>query len=100
YQSLLDKEMQAKMAENLERGQKGIQFKILDPAVLPEKPVKPDRNKIFLVGAFVGLVIGLGLTWFRESLDQSFRTATDLEDYLGVPVLARVPNLKREKKAA
>jgi len=100
YQSLLDKEMQAKMAENLERGQKGIQFKILDPAVLPEKPVKPDRNKIFLVGAFVGLVIGLGLTWFRESLDQSFRTATDLEDFLGVPVLARVPNLKREKKAA
>lgn len=100
YQSLLDKKMQAQMAENLERGQKGIQFKILDPAVLPEKPVKPDRNKILLIGAFVGLVVGLGLTWFRESFDQSFRTASDLEDYLGVPVLARVPNLKREKKAA
>jgi len=100
YQSLLDKKMQAQMAENLERRQKGMQFKILDPAVLPEKPVKPDRNKILLIGAFIGLVMGLGLTWFRESSDQSFRTVADLEDYLAIPVLARVPNLKEEKKAA
>jgi uncharacterized protein involved in exopolysaccharide biosynthesis len=100
YQSLLDKKMQAQMAENLERRQKGMQFKILDPAVLPEKPVKPDRNKILLIGAWVGLVIGLGLTWFRESSDQSFRTIANLEDYLEIPVLARVPNLKEKKKAA
>jgi capsular polysaccharide biosynthesis protein len=44
--------------------------------------------------------MGLGLTWFRESSDQSFRTVADLEDYLAIPVLARVPNLKEEKKAA
>jgi polysaccharide chain length determinant protein (PEP-CTERM system associated) len=100
YQSLLDKKMQAQMAGNLERRQKGMQFKVLDPAALPEKPVKPDRNKILLIGAVFGLAIGLGLTWFRESLDQSFRTVTDLEDYLAIPVLARVPNLKEEKKAA
>jgi polysaccharide chain length determinant protein (PEP-CTERM system associated) len=100
YQSLLDKKMQAQMAENLERRQKGMQFKILDPAVLPEAPVKPDRNKILLIGAVVGLAMGLGLTWFRESLDQSFRTVSDLENYLAIPVLARVPNLKEEKKAA
>jgi polysaccharide chain length determinant protein (PEP-CTERM system associated) len=100
YQSLLDKKMQAQMAENLERRQKGMQFKILDPAVLPEKPVKPDRNKILLIGACIGLAMGLGLTWFQESLDQSFRTVADLEDYLAIPVLARVPNLKEEKKAA
>jgi polysaccharide chain length determinant protein (PEP-CTERM system associated) len=100
YQSLLDKKMQAQMAENLERRQKGMRFKILDPAVLPEKPVKPDRNRILLIGALVGLVMGLGLTWFRESWDQSFRTVADLEDYLAIPVLARVPNLKEEKKAA
>jgi len=100
YQSLLDKKMQAQMAENLERRQKGVQFKILEPADLPGEPVKPNRNKILFIGAWVGLVMGLGLTWFRESLDQSFRTAADLEDYLEIPVLARVPNLRRERKAA
>jgi len=100
YQSLLDKKMQAQMAENLERKQKGEQFKILDPALLPEKPIKPDRNKILLIGGLIGLVLGFGLTWFRESLDQSFRTISDLEDYLGIPVWATIPNLKEEKKAA
>jgi polysaccharide chain length determinant protein (PEP-CTERM system associated) len=100
YQSLLDKNLQAQMAENLERKQKGEQFKILDPAVLPEKPIKPDRNKILLIGGLLGIVLGIGLTWFRESLDQSFRTVSDLEDYLGIPVWATIPNLKEEKKAA
>ena len=100
YQSLLDKNLQAQMAENLERKQKGEQFKILDPAVLPEKPIKPDRNKILLIGGLLGIVLGIGLTWVRESSDQSFRTVSDLEEYLGIPVLATIPNLKEEKKAA
>jgi uncharacterized protein involved in exopolysaccharide biosynthesis len=100
YQSLLDKNLQAQMAENLERKQEGEQFKILDPAVLPEKPIKPNRNKILLVGGLLGIALGFGLTWFRESFDQSFRTASDLEEDLGIPVLATIPNLKKEKKAA
>jgi polysaccharide chain length determinant protein (PEP-CTERM system associated) len=100
YQSLLDKNLQAQMAENLERKQKGEQFKILDPAVLPEKPIKPDRNKILLIGGLLGLVLGMGLTWFRESLEQSFLTVSEVEEYLGIPVLATIPNLKEKKKAA
>ena len=100
YQSLLDKKMQAQMAENLERKQQGEQFKILDPARLPEKPIKPDRNKILLIGAFIGMAMGLGLVWFRESLDQSFHTISEVESYLELPVLATIPNLNEEKKAA
>jgi uncharacterized protein involved in exopolysaccharide biosynthesis len=97
YQSLMDKKIQSQMAENLERKQQGEQFKILDPARMPEKPIKPERDRILLIGAFIGLVAGLGLTWFRESLDQSFHSEADLEAYLGVPILAVVPNLKEEK---
>jgi polysaccharide chain length determinant protein (PEP-CTERM system associated) len=100
YQSLLDKNLQAQMAENLERKQKGEQFVILEPAVLPERPIKPDRNKILLVGGLLGIALGIGLTWFRESLDESFHTVSDLEEDLRIPVLATIPNLKKEKKAA
>lgn len=98
YQSLLDKKIQAQMAENLERKQQGEQFKILDPARLPETPIKPDRNKIFLIGAMMGLMAGLGLTWFRESLDRSFHSVSDVEVYLAIPVIATIPNLQEEKK--
>jgi len=96
YQSLLDKRIQAQMAESLERKQQGEQFKVLDPARLPEKPIRPDRNKIMLIGAFIGLVAGLGLAWFRESLDESFHSESDLESYLGLPVLTSIPNLEEE----
>ncbi|OGQ10224.1 MAG: hypothetical protein A2026_12700, partial [Deltaproteobacteria bacterium RBG_19FT_COMBO_46_12] len=100
YQSLMDKKIQAQMAENLERKQQGEQFKILDPARVPEKPFKPDRNKILLIGAVIGLMAGFGLAWFRESLDQSFHTVSDVESFLEIPVLATIPNLKEEEKKA
>jgi polysaccharide chain length determinant protein (PEP-CTERM system associated) len=100
YQSLLDKRIQSQMAENLERKQQGEQFRILDPARLPEKPVKPDRERILLIGTFIGLVSGLGLAWFRESMDQSFYNVADLEDYLKLSVLAEIPNLNEERTSS
>ena len=100
YQSLLDKKIQAQLAENLERKQQGEQFKILDPARVPVTPIRPDRNKILLIGVFIGMAMGLGLVWFRESLDQSFHTVSEVEVYLGIPVLATIPNLREEEKKA
>ena len=100
YQSLLEKKIQAQMSENLERKQQGEQFKILDPARLPEKPIKPDRNQILSIGGLLGLVAGLGLAWFRESMDKSFHTVSEVERYLEIPVIATIPNLKEEEKKA
>jgi uncharacterized protein involved in exopolysaccharide biosynthesis len=100
YQSLQDKMIQSQMAENLERKQQGEQFKILDPARVPEKPTKPNRNIYLVGGIFIGFGAGLGLAWFRELLDQSFHTVEEVESYLEIPVLATIPNLKEEGKKA
>ncbi len=94
YQSLLDKKIQARMAENLERRQMGEQFKILDPARLPEKPSKPDRNRIMLIGAFLGLVFGGSLAYMKETTDQCFRKVEEMEDLLGLSVIAAIPRIE------
>jgi len=99
YQSLKDKRIQSQMAETFEKKHViGGQFKILDPAVYPEKPVRPDRNRMLMIGAIIGLVAGLGLAWFRESLDESFHSEEELEADLGLPILANLPNLKEERE--
>jgi polysaccharide chain length determinant protein (PEP-CTERM system associated) len=100
YQSLADKKFQAQMAENLERKQQGEQFKILDPARLPERPFKPNRDSLLIMGGVFGLAIGLGLTWVRESMDRSFHEVSDVETYLQLPVLAIILNLNEEEKKA
>nr|NIM99244.1 lipopolysaccharide biosynthesis protein [candidate division Zixibacteria bacterium] len=70
------------------------QFKILDPARLPEKPFKPDRNKIMLIGAFLGLAFGGGLAYMKETMDQSFRKVEEMEDFLGLSVIAAIPRIE------
>ena len=97
YQSLLDKKIQAQLAENLERTQKGEQFKILDPATPPMSPFKPDRNKFFGFAFVLGLGLGGGLAFLREQMDRSFYKADDVEQLLGFPVIAALPKIETRK---
>jgi polysaccharide chain length determinant protein (PEP-CTERM system associated) len=93
YSSLLSKSQAAQQAENLERRQKGEQFKIIDPARIPEKPFRPDITKILLIGLFLGLFGGAAAAFFREQMDRSFRDAEDLQVTLGFKVLANIPRI-------
>jgi polysaccharide chain length determinant protein (PEP-CTERM system associated) len=93
YDTLIKKSEEAQQAENLERRQKGEQFRVIDPARLPENPVQPDIPKVLLIGLFAGLGCGLGGIFVREQLDRSFRDPEDAEVTLGLKVLANVPKI-------
>ena len=98
YQSLLKKSQEAQQAENLERRQKGEQFRVIDPARIPEKPVQGKVIKILLFGLLAGMGFGFGLAFVREQMDRSFRDAGDLEATMQFKVLANIPKI--QKKAA
>ncbi len=93
YTNLLANSENAKAASNLERRQIGEQFKVLDPARMPEKPISPNRIRINSMGAVAGLGLGLGLVLLLEYRDRTMRTEEDVVGALALPVLALVPQM-------
>jgi len=57
-----------------------------------QNPAKPKKWLNLILGAGMGLLLGLGLALFLEFADSSVKSIEDVEQYLGVPVLAVVPN--------
>lgn len=64
YQSMLNRKMEAQLAENLEKRQKGERFRIVDPANLPQVPYWPDKRLILLVALILGAGVGFGLVFY------------------------------------
>jgi len=91
YTSLLAKKEESKISANLERQQVSEQFKILDPARLPQEPFSPDRIKITLAGAGFGLMLGVVFGAFLEYRDTSLRSEDEILRTLVLPVLAAIP---------
>jgi len=97
YENLLRKILDSQQAENLERRQKGEQFRVIDPARIPEKPFKPNIPRTMAMGVGLGFFLGLGFAWYREMMDQTFHSESEIENVLKLPVIAVIPNLKEEK---
>jgi polysaccharide chain length determinant protein (PEP-CTERM system associated) len=92
YQVLLDKRQEARIAESLERRQKGEIFRVLDPANFPDRPYRPNRRLLLLIGLLLGMGAGVGMVLVREHLDGSIKSEQELAALTaGLPLLATVP---------
>jgi uncharacterized protein involved in exopolysaccharide biosynthesis len=92
YTTLLGKYEDSKVAANLERRQIGEQFKVLDPASLPQRPYNLAKRLGAIGGGVAGgLVLGLGVVGFLEYRDTTFKREDDVLRVLTLPVLALVP---------
>ena len=91
YNDLLAKRTQSEMATELEHHQEGDQFRVMDPANLPERPTWPKRVQWtgFAFGA--GVALGLALAFLLEWRDSSLHNQEDVEFYLKLPTLASMP---------
>jgi len=97
YNDLMSKLMEAKTAHGLESEQKGERFTLVEAPRLPQKPYKPNRLAIVLIGIVLGLGTGVGLAALIEFSDDRIYSADALRQATNFRVLTRVPIILTQK---
>jgi len=72
---------------------------VVNPAVAPDQRIRPRRSLNVAIAAILGLFCGLGVAFFLEYMNRTIRTAEDVKEYLGLPVLGAIPNFNAELSA-
>jgi succinoglycan biosynthesis transport protein ExoP len=100
HQEIMNKILEARIAEGMEESQKAEKFTLIDPASYPEKPVSPKRGLIFLAGLILSLGGGLGMVALAENLDHSIKSADELAWLTGLPVLGSIARIVTKEDVA
>lgn len=97
YEQLVGRLGQSEVSKQMEVQDKSATFRIVDPAVIPSKPVSPNRIKIILFGIFAGLVGSFAFLVLLDQFDMSVRSLDELKS-LGVPILAVIPRIQNPQE--
>src|ERR1700735_2861076 len=87
YYGLLQKLKEATITVGL----RSDNIRVVDPALAPGGPSRPQKARNILLAFLIGLVGGVGLALFREYLDNTVKSPDDIEALTGLPSLAVVP---------
>lgn len=91
HRELSAKLIEAEVAQQLEKERKAERFTLLEPALAPEAPIRPNRALIMVVGALLAIGAGFATGLLRDLLDPSIRSPRELERLTLVPLLAAIP---------
>ena len=100
FKSLLTKRGEADMASELELRQKGENFRVIEPARLPERPAGPNRFRLLLVGLALAIGASGAAVVLAEQVDTSFRRVDEIRSTLPLPVLSAIPRITTEQDRA
>jgi tyrosine-protein kinase Etk/Wzc len=94
YTFLLQKHEEARIA----KATTVSNINIVDPAITPIAPIKPDKPKNLLLGFLVGCMLGIGLAFFQEYLDDTIKDVEEAKRSIGLPLLAVIPFIPSRKE--
>ena len=89
YTFLLQKHEEARLA----RAATISNIDIIDRAITPTTPIKPNKQKDLLVGLFIGLALGIFIAFFMEFLDDTIKNGDEAKQSTGLPILAVIPHI-------
>jgi hypothetical protein len=93
YDELLQKLENARVSKDSELTDKTESLRVVDPAVLPVFPAKPNMVMLILAGLAAGIGGGIVLVIWLESTHNTFKDDDTIEAVLKLPVLASIQNM-------
>jgi tyrosine-protein kinase Etk/Wzc len=91
YNFLLHKHEEARIAKAATISN----ISVIDPAITPVKPIKPNKKKNLLLGLLIGLMVGVGLAFFHDYMDDTIKDSAAARRVFGLPLLAIIPFITR-----
>jgi len=92
YENFLNRLQETSQQETLQTAD----ARIISPAEVPNTALSGSRNRTLALGALLGGLVGLGIVFLLQRLNNTFRAVPQLEESVGLSVLASVPIVKRK----
>jgi len=94
YQIVLERTKESDLAQMMRVNN----IRVLDRPLLPRGPIRPRVFLNVLLGAFLGVIAGVGAASLRAFLDRTLKTPDDVERELGLPFLGLIPEIDESAK--
>jgi uncharacterized protein involved in exopolysaccharide biosynthesis len=88
----------ARLGETLERDRHSARLEVLEQPTVPDKPVSPNRPKIFAFAFLLAFMAGGGLVFTREMLDQSVRSGQDIASIVDSHLIVPIPYISTQRE--
>ncbi len=100
YEELTNKQMEARLAEQLEAGEKGERFVLEGAAYLPTSPDRPNRLGIALLSGLLAFMGGIGAVGVAEFKDRSIRGSKGVSEVFGALPIVVIPYIQSETEVS
>lgn len=74
-------------------------IKVVDMPVFPSQPISKNEMKFYILGAILGLALGIMLAFLIDFNDTTIKSNEDVERYLKLPVMGTIPHISHDKKS-